>query len=304
LTPVKDHAGAATFWFGLRLTEWSFRMKVFLLILIAASIIVTALMLRPGANLRAEYDKRRLALTSGGEGAVLTEEDIAHLPPPVQKYIARAGAVGKPRVTLVHAVFDATLYRSPGSSGMSGQAHQIDVIDPPRRLFFMQTRMFGLPVAVLHDYDVDRATMRVRLAGLFDVVNISGPQLSKAETVTILDDLAAFAPSALAGPKFTWKAVDASQAEVTFHNGAYTVSAVLKFNIEGDLIDFHSSDRGELQDDGTLKILHWSTPLSDYRDFGGRRAPGRGEAVYHRPDGPFAYGRFALTSLRFNEAER
>ena len=146
--------------------------------------------------------------------------------------------------------------------------------------------------------------MRVRLARLFDVVNISGPQLSKAETVTILNDLAAFAPAALAGPKFTWQSVDALQAEVTFHNGAYTVSAVLKFDSEGDLIDFHFSDRGELQGDGTLKILPWSTPLSDYREFGGRRAPGKGEAVYHRPEGPFAYGRFALTSLRFNEPER
>ena len=279
-------------------------LTVWLFVLALASAGAAALMLRPGANLRAEYDKRRLALAPGGEGAVLTEKDIAHLPPPVQKYIARAGAIGKPRVTSVHAVFDATLYSAPGSSGMSGQAHQIDVIEPPRRLFFMQTRMFGLPVAVLHDYDGDRATMRVRLARLFDVVNISGPQLSKAETVTILNDIAAFAPSALTGPEFTWKAVDATQAEVTFHNGAYAVSAVLKFDSQGDLIDFHSSDRGELQKDGTLKILPWSTPLSEYREFGGRRAPAKGEAVYHRADGPFAYGRFALTSLRFNEAER
>ena len=278
------------------------RFLPIVLALVAAGVI--ALMMRPGANLRAEFDKRRLALTSGGESAVLTEKDIAHLPSSVQKYISKAGAVGKPRVTMVHAIFEATLFSAPGSPGMSGQAHQIDVIEPPRRLFFMQTRMFGLPVAVLHDYDGDRATMRVRLARLFDVVNISGPQLSKAETVTILNDIAAFAPSALAGPKFTWKAVDDSQAEVTFHNGAYAVSAVLKFDSQGDLIDFHSSDRSELQKDGMLKLLPWSTPLSDYREFGGRRAPGKGEAVYHRADGPFAYGRFALTSLRFNEAER
>jgi hypothetical protein len=39
---------------------------------------------------------------------------------------------------------------------MSGLAHQIDVLDPPRRLFFMTTRMKGLPVAVLHDYTPKR----------------------------------------------------------------------------------------------------------------------------------------------------
>ena len=187
---------------------------------------------------------------------------------------------------------------------MSGPAHQIDVIVPPRRLFFMQTRMYGLPVAVLHDYDGDKASMQVRLARLFDVVNLSGPELSKAETVTILNDLAAYAPSALAGPQFRWKAIDGMQAAVTFQNGPHTVGATLIFNSEGDLVDFHSPDRAELQNDGTLKILPWSTPLSDYREFQGRRAAAKGEAVYHRPDGPFVYGRFAVTGVRFNEAER
>jgi hypothetical protein len=212
--------------------------------------------------------------------------------------------MGLPRVTSVHTIFDTTLYSTPGSAGMSGPAHQIDIVDPPRRLFFMQMRMYGLPVAVLHDYNGDKATMQVRLARLFNVVNLSGPELSKAETVTVLNDLAAYAPSALMGPQFTWKAIDDTQAAVTFRNGPHTVSATLKFNSDGDLADFFSSDRGELQKDGTLKLSPWSTPLSDYREFQSRRVPAKGEAVYHRPDGPFAYGRFALTSVRFNEAEK
>jgi hypothetical protein len=168
----------------------------------------------------------------------------------------------------------------------------------------METRMYGLPVAVLHDYDGDRATMQVRLARLFNVVNLSGPELSKAETVTVLNDLAAYAPSALAGPQFTWKAIDDTQAEVTFRNGAHAVSATLKFSGEGDLVNFHSADRSELQRDGALKVMPWSTPLSDYREFQGRRAPAIGEAVYHRKEGPFSYGQFAVRDIRFNEAER
>jgi hypothetical protein len=279
-------------------------MKIFLLILIVAILLLIALMLRPGADLRAEFDRRRLSLSSGASPVVLTEADIAGLPAPVQKYIRRSGAVGKPRVTSVHTMFDATLFSAPGSAGMSGPAHQIDFVDPPRRLFFMQTRMYGLPVAVLHDYDGGKATMQVRLARLFNVVDLSGPELSKAETVTVLNDLAAYAPSALMGPQFVWKAIDDTQAAVAFRNGPHSVSATLKFNADGDLVGFFSSDRGELQKDGTLKLLPWSTPLSDYREFQGRRAPAKGEAVYHRPDGPFAYGWFAVTDIRFNEAER
>jgi hypothetical protein len=280
-----------------------FLMKLFLLILFGLVAIVLALMLRPGADLRAEFDERRLSLRPNRSPDILAEEDIAHLPSPVQKYIRRSGAIGKPRIMSVHTVFNATLYSAPGKPGMFGPAHQIDIVDPPRRLFFMQTRMNGLPVAVLHDYNGDKATMQVRMARLFDVVNLSGSELSKGETVTVLNDLAAYAPSALAGPRFTWKEIDDTQAEISFQNGAYTISATLTFNREGDLIDFMSKDRGELQSDGTLKIFPWSTPLSDYKEFDARRAPTKGEAVYHRPEGPFTYGKFSVTELRFNEAE-
>jgi hypothetical protein len=278
-------------------------MKFLLLILIIFVVIVVALMLKPGADLQAEFDERRLSLPFNKNTAILTDEDIAHLPLPVQKYIQRSGAIGKPRIMSVHTVFDATLYSAPGKPGMSGPAHQIDIVDPLRRLFFMQTRMNGLPVAVLHDYKGDTATMQVRMARLFNVVNISGPELSKGETVTVLNDLAAYAPSALSGSQFKWKAIDDTHVDVSFQNGAYAVSATLTFNNDGDLIDFMSQDRGELQGDGTLKILPWSTPLSDYREFDGRRVPTKGEAIYHRPDGPFTYGRFAVTRIEFNEVE-
>jgi hypothetical protein len=77
-------------------------MKVLLLVLALAAAVALSLMLRPGANLWAESDKRRLALGPGGERVVLTEQDIAHLPVPVQNYVVRAGAIGKPHNDRFH----------------------------------------------------------------------------------------------------------------------------------------------------------------------------------------------------------
>ena len=54
--------------------------------------------------------------------------------------------------------------------------------------------MKGLPVAVLHDFNRDRTTMWVRLTGVVNVVNIGGPELTRTETVTILNDFCFFAP--------------------------------------------------------------------------------------------------------------
>ncbi len=229
------------------------------------------------------------------EARLLTEADVAHLPPPVRHYIALTGSIGRPVVTEVTLQFEATMYDAPGAVGMTGPVAQYERFDLPRRLFLMNARMKGLPVAVLHDFDRDRATMRVRLAGLVNVVDVGGPELTLAETVTILNDLCLFAPSRMIDPRLTWKEIDDSRARVAFTLGPNTVSAELVFNSAGELVDFISDDRGALEKDGTLRIQRWTTPMSTYRDFAGWRLASEGDAIWHQPEGPFTYGHFRLS---------
>lgn len=279
-------------------------MKLLVVILVVMGVLVMTFVFFSRQDLSSEFERRREALGAPANSEqVLNEADIQGLPRPIQRHLRTSGSVGRPVVKSVHVTFMAELFSAPGSSAMSGLAHQIDFLDPPRRLFFMETRMYGLPVAVLHEYKDSSATMRVRMAKLFDVVNISGPDLSKAETVTVLNDISAFAPAALAGPQFSWKELSSREAEVTFTNGPHSIRAVLTIDEEGRLVNFRSDDRAELQKDGTLKFLPWTTPLSDFKEFNGRTVPGYGEAVWHRPEGPFTYGTFKVLDVSFNQTE-
>lgn len=227
---------------------------------------------------------------------ILTEQAIAHLPAPVRRYIALTGSIGRPVVTEIVMHFEGTMYSEPGAEGMSGPVVHYERFDTPRRLFFMSSRMKGLPVSVLHDFDRDAATMRVRLAGLVNVVDLAGADLTRTETVTILNDLAFYAPSRLADPRLDWREIDDRRTGVSFTLGPNTVSAELVFNDAGELVDFVSDDRGMLERDGSLTILRWTTPLGEYRDFNGWRVASEGDAIWHKPDGPFAYGHLRLTS--------
>jgi hypothetical protein len=226
---------------------------------------------------------------------LLTEADIALLPPPVRRYVALTGSIGRAMVTEITMRFNATMYDAPGARGMAGPVEQYERFDLPCRLFKMTTWMNGLPVAVLHDFNRDQATMKVRLVGLFNVVDIGGPELTRAETVTILNDLAFFAPSRLIDKRLGWTEIDDSHARVTFTLGPNTVSAELVFNSVGELVDFISDDRGMLEKDGSMKNLRWTTPVSNYADIGGWHLGCNGDAIWHRPDGPFTYGHFRLT---------
>lgn len=245
---------------------------------------------------RAFETRRTEALSAPQEEErLLLEADIAHLPLPVRRYVALTGSVGRPVTNEITLRFDATMYDAPGAPAMTGPVTQYERFDLPRRLFLMTTQMKGLPVAVLHDFNRDQATMRVRLAGLVNVVDIGGPELTRTETVTILNDLCFYAPSRLIDPRLTWTPIDDTRAKVAFTLGLNTVSAELVFNVVGELVDFVSEDRGALEKNGTLRVQRWTTPMSNYRDFGGWRLAGEGDAIWHRPEGPFTYGHFRLT---------
>lgn len=253
-------------------------------------------------SLARTFDARQAEVTAVPRDPqpVLTEADIAALPPPVQRYIRLTGSIGRPVVTQISLQFDATMYDAPGAEGMAGPVRQTNRFDTPERLFLMSSRMKGLPVTVLHDFSRKGAKMTVRLAGLVNVVDLSGPDLTRTETVTILNDLAFFAPSRLTDPRLAWTAIDDTHARATFTLGANSVSADLVFNEQGELVDFLSDDRGMLEKDGKLRILRWSTPMHAYRQFGGWRLASEGEAIWHLPEGPFTYGRMRLTAYDAN----
>ena len=265
---------------------------------------VAAETVRP-RSLRKHYD-HVVAAEFGKEplraaGAPLTADELADLPAPVRRYVERSGAVGRPRPQNMRVVLDANMYRKPGQPPMHARSVQYNFFTRPSRLFLMQARMFGLPVRALHVYREESATFTVRVASAVTMVDLHGPDISAAETVTVLNDLCLMAPGALLDPRLAWSEVDQRTAQVTFTNNPHKVTATLAFDDDGDLVEFWSDDRPD-SSGGSFIPMRWSTPVSEYRDVDSRRLLHRGSAVYQRPDGPFAYGEFTVRSIEYDVA--
>jgi len=97
------------------------------------------------------------------------------------------------------------------------------------------------------------------------MVDAKGAELTHAETVTLFNDLCCLAPGALLSPGITWEPVDNHTAAAYFTLGTTTVTAELRFDDSGDLVDFVADGRGAISADGrTITPLRWSTPLRDY----------------------------------------
>ncbi len=252
-------------------------------------------------SLRAAYERAVAASWPRPSGDTVTEADLDPLPDPVQRYLRRAGVVGQERVHDFRATFTGRIRSAPDADWMSFTAEQFNTVDHPRRFFLMDAWMKGLPVDVLHAFDEDGATMRVRLLSIRTMVDTKGPELTRAETVTLFNDLCVLAPGALIGPCISWNLIDASTALAHFTLGPNTIAAELHFDGSGDLVDFVSDDRAATsQDMNTLTPLRWSTPVSDHTQFGTVRVPRTAAVKWHPPTGTWTYGEFELTSLAYN----
>jgi hypothetical protein len=55
---------------------------------------------------------------------------------------------------------------------------------------------------------------------------------------------------------------------------------------------------------GSPNRLRWSTPVGDWREFGGRMLPVNAKVIWHLPKGDFAYGEFEILDIAYNEPGR
>jgi hypothetical protein len=256
---------------------------------------------------RAEYRRRASdALDIPHPAGVVTEADLKRLPAPVAAYVRQSGAIGQPRVQTFRAQFHGRIRSGPAKPWMTFTGEQVNTYGPqPDRLFFMDAELLGLPVEVLHAYTAGAATMRVRALSLVPMVNASGPEMDRAETVTIFNDLCILAPAALIDAPVTWQVLDDQRVRGTYTYGANTITAELSFNDDHELVDFISDDRTAVSSDGgkTFTPQRWSTPLSGYRKLGSSYLGTIGEAHWHAPEGEFAYLEFNLDEIAYNATD-
>jgi len=243
--------------------------------------------------------RHELDRTKNCKPEILSENDIIHLPEIVKKYIRYTGFTGREKILNFRAEFKGGIRFKPNEGYMPLKSVQYNFFDVHSRLFYIVAKKSGIPAIGLHLYRDAKAIFKVKILGLFTVVDASGPKMDQGETVTVLNDMVFMAPGALIDKKIQWENIDDLTVKATFTNGDIKVSAVLYFNEEGRLLNFISSDRFET--DGKEYINNpWETPASEYKDIDGYRIPSKAKLIYKRPEGDFCYGEFELVSMEYN----
>jgi len=227
---------------------------------------------------------------------IILEEDIENLPIPVQKYLKYVGVLGKPKVRTVKAIFKGEM-REKGKDWFAFTSEQTNFFENPTRLFFLKAIFKGLPTQGYHYYKDGKASMLIKLLSVFPVVDIKGPEMFKTETVTFFNDLCLFAPAKLIDEKIEWQNIDAKTVKATYTNKKATISAILYFNENNQLINFVSQDRMNVN---SKQRVPFSTPVKKYGTINGYNLSIAADAVYQFPEGDFVYGKFYLLDVQYN----
>jgi hypothetical protein len=241
-----------------------------------------------------------LERTKGIINGILTEDDIKHLPQPVQKYIRYTGALGQEKVNNFRVEFQGRIRSKPTDGWMPLRSVQYNFVDKPTRLFYITARKMGIPAGGLHLYKDEKAIMKIKIAGLFAVVDASGREMDQGETVTVFNDMCFMAPATLIDKNIRWENVDSLTVNAAFTNGSITIGATLFFNERGELVNFISNDRFETADGNIYNNYPWITPVSGYQEINGYRLASGAQAIYRHPEGDFCYGEFSIVNVEYN----
>ena len=267
-------------------------------VVIVVPVLLAALEARPSSfRSRFRHDSTTLLARPNHPAPVVTETDIAALPPLMQRYLRNVGAIGRPHVSNMRVEFDAQMRSSSTAPWMTSTATQYEFFNPPARLFHMNASRSGIPFDIYHRYVDGAATFQVKIAGLYPMLDKAGIAMTKTETVTLMNDILVMAPAAALDLPFTWETLSEHTVRATFSNTGFTVAATLTFNDAGDLVGFVSTDRW-LPDGTTAKDVPWSTPISAYATVNGIRIGTRGDANWIAPSGEWTYGKLRFASLR------
>jgi len=268
---------------------------------------------RPRDRRLVEAFHRRVATADLGSGpgdeAPITEEDLAGLDEPVQRYLRFMGVVGRPRVWSFTARFVGRFRLRPRTPWLAAEALQYDSLlpgpdggDRAARVFTMRLRFARLLSMLGHDtYLGGEGRMVGKLAGRWTVADGAGPEFDAGELSTWLNDVLLLAPSMLLRTGATWRALDPQRFEVTVTDSGHTVRAQVTIDEQGAPVDVATTDRWASLPGGLVQA-RWHTPIRWWIEVDGQPFPGPGPAIWDLPDGPLTYvdGRFVPGSVVVN----
>ena len=247
-----------------------------------------------------EADRRRLlAAPRPSHPSLVTEEMLAGLPEPAQRYLRYAGVVGRPLVDTVRVRQRCRMRTAPNGMSFPLVAEQWYRVEPPGFIWDATVPIGCIPVVRGRDaYIEGRGLLTIKAGSLIPFVDATGPEMDQASLLRHLSEMAWF-PSAFLRDRISWEAIDDSTVRVSITDGNLTATGTAEIDTEGRLVAFRAERHAMVGK--AFELRPWTAPTYAYGEFEGLRLPVRGAAVWTLADGTeLPYIEVELTDVEYD----
>ena len=223
--------------------------------------------------------------------------DVGGLPVPVQRGLRRAGVIDRAVPAAVRVLQEGKIRTAAGGRWLRFRAQEDYTLNPPGFVWNASLLAAGMRAGRATDSLVNgRGRMRVKLFGIFTVVDASGHEMDQGSLMRWLNESMWF-PAVWATDAISWEPVDDHAAIGSVAVDGLTATAEFHFDDDGRLVDFRA-DR--FRDVGSgFEMTPWSTPLVEHQNFHGVELPSAGSAVWTLEHDTFEYIRIRVTDVSY-----
>ncbi|MFX4263630.1 DUF6544 family protein [Pelotomaculum propionicicum] len=233
---------------------------------------------------------------------IITEADLAGLPPCVQKWLERTQVVGKEKIRTVRLKQKGLLRLTEDQPWMPFEAEQYFNVDQPGFVWKAKVKMNPLLYFTGRDrYFQGHGEMNIKVLSILPVVNAGGS--SEMDQNTLLRYLAEIAwfPTAALNDYIKWEDIDANSARATMSYNGVTSSGVYTFDDNGDVVSFFAKRYWEVN--GQYVLNPWGGVVKGYNEFNGFRISSKTDVIWKLETGDFHWLQVEITDIDYNKPQ-
>jgi hypothetical protein len=267
--------------------------------------IMTVFFNIPYSKTRTEFSELISSLLTEmpNESSVFTEEDIAHLPLPVQKYFRYCGYIGTPKMSFMKAIYqDVDFLFGKDKPTIKIDYTQYNFVNEPIRIAYIDSSMYGIPFEGLDSYTAGNGSMKGVLAKLFTLFNQTGENMDKASLVTYLSECLII-PNVALQDLLSGKKSIIYMLKLLYPITVLLPAVSLRLMKTVKCFPLQPTTGMATAIDGTSEKVKWSAVCSGYVETNGIRRPTVLQAIWHYDDGDLVYfdGKTLLLNLITNK---
>lgn len=264
-------------------------------------VLVPVIAAAANARFKHQFEDEAVALLAASTqtpGSEVQAAELDGLPPPVQRWLERAGVVGKARARSLWLRQEGQLRTSPSGPWLAATAEQYFSIDAPGFVWNVDTHLYGfLPVAGRDDYRGGTGRMSIKAASVLSLVDARGPKIDSGAMLRFLGEMVWF-PSGALSAHVAWAPVDDRTAIATFNDQGKSVDATFEVDASGRVVAIHAL---RYRGGGVDAVLTpWIVSCSAWDRFTGVEVPVEGDVAWQLPNATFSYYRWRVIELKYD----